>query len=504
MSEVPEGWAWAKLEEIVLSPKQDIVDGPFGSNLKASEYVESGVPIIRLQNVHRNHFIEKNLKFITPEKATELSRHSFHKGDIVITKLGDPLGVACLVPDSLEHGIIVADVVRVRLNEKLALKKFVIFAINSSTVANQLALETKGTTRPRVNLSHIRSLEIPLAPLDEQRRIVAKLEKVLSRVDAAQARLATIPRILKRFRQSVLAAACSGRLTADWREVNTNAESAETYLRKNNPDAVLLENHGIPASWVCCKLENLSGLITKGASPKWQGINYSTTGVLFVTSENVGDGRMLLSTKKYVEAKFNELQKRSILKSGDLLTNIVGASIGRSAIYELQELANINQAVALIRLHEFVDKRYILTVISSPALIEHMHEEKVDVARANLSLKDVADFPIALPPLAEQQEIVRRVEALFKTADAIEARYRTAKAHVDKLTQSILARAFRGELVSTEAELARLEGRDYEPASVLLERIRQERAQEQRRSSKSKIKRMPRRTKDASTKKMSA
>ena len=88
--------------------------------------------------------------------------------------------------------------------------------------------------------------------------------------------------------------------------------------------------------------------------------------------------------------------------------------------------------------------------------------------------KAVAEVPVPVPPLEEQQEIVRRVEALFKTADALEARYRTAKAHVDKLAQSILARAFRGELVTTEAELARLEGRDYEPASVLLERIRQE------------------------------
>jgi type I restriction enzyme, S subunit len=90
---------------------------------------------------------------------------------------------------------------------------------------------------------------------------------------------------------------------------------------------VLLDNREIPASWVCCNLGNLSDLITKGASPKWQGINYSTRGVLFVTSENVGSGRMLLDVKKYVEPQFNELQKRSILKFGDLLTNIVGASI---------------------------------------------------------------------------------------------------------------------------------------------------------------------------------
>ncbi|HVS83661.1 MAG TPA: restriction endonuclease subunit S [Pyrinomonadaceae bacterium] len=307
-------------------------------------------------------------------------------------------------------------------------------------------------------------IEFPLAPLNEQRRVAAKLERLLSRVDAAQARLANVPRILKRFRQSVLAAACSGRLTADWREQNPNLESAESYLRKNNVDAALLENSEIPARWVCCRLENLSELITKGASPKWQGISYSTRGVLFVTSENVGSGRLLLDTKKFVEPKFNELQKRSILRSGDLLTNIVGASIGRSAIYELQELANINQAVALIRLREFVEKQYVLNVLNSPAVIDHMHDEKVDVARANISLKDVANFPIPLPALAEQQEIVRRVEALFKTADALEARYRKAKAHVDKLTQSILAKAFRGELVPQDP--------NDEPASVLLDRIK--------------------------------
>jgi type I restriction enzyme, S subunit len=99
-------------------------------------------------------------------------------------------------------------------------------------------------------------------------------------------------------------------------------------------------------------------------------------------------------------------------------------------------------------------------------------------AQPNLNTEIIKSIVVPLPPLAEQQEIVRRVKALFKTADVLEARYRTAKAHVDKLTQSILARAFHGELVTTEAELARREGRDYEPASVLLERIRQERAQQ--------------------------
>jgi type I restriction enzyme S subunit len=99
------------------------------------------------------------------------------------------------------------------------------------------------------------------------------------------------------------------------------------------------------------------------------------------------------------------------------------------------------------------------------------------VSQSNINAQKLAKFEVPFCALPEQQEIVRRVEVLFNTADALEAHYRKAKAHVDKLAQSILARAFRGELVTTEAELAGREGRDYEPASVLLERIRREREQ---------------------------
>ena len=94
---------------------------------------------------------------------------------------------------------------------------------------------------------------------------------------------------------------------------------------------------------------------------------------------------------------------------------------------------------------------------------------------ANVNTTTIARIPVPFPPLAEQHEIVRRVDALFALADKIEARVTAATQRVEKITQAILAKAFRGELVPTEAELARQEGRDYEPASVLLERIRAER-----------------------------
>jgi restriction endonuclease S subunit len=231
-------------------------------------------------------------------------------------------------------------------------------------------------------------------------------------------------------------------------------------------------NVDLPENWRLSRLGSLTQLITKGSSPNWQGVDYVDEGTLFITSENVGSWHLIFDKKKYVEDRFNEIQKRSILRKGDLLTNIVGASIGRTAIFDSDEKANINQAVALIRLSAEVNKEYVLAVLNAPAILDVMQESKVDVARANISLKDVSDFPIPFPPKEEQEEIVRRVEGLFKIADKIEERYVKARSCVDKLTESILAKAFRGELVPQEP--------NDQPASLLLERIRAERAKQER------------------------
>ena len=150
---LPEGWCWAELNEIVTNPKSDIVDGPFGSDLKSSEYTEKGTPIIRIQNVDRNEFIHKNIQYVSPKKAGELKRHNFHPGDIVITKLGDPLGKACIVPENFGPGIVVADIVRVRLNHQLCFAPYLIHTINSDRVAEQLfylrQIQTHQLTNPQ-------------------------------------------------------------------------------------------------------------------------------------------------------------------------------------------------------------------------------------------------------------------------------------------------------------------------------------------------------------------
>ena len=230
----------------------------------------------------------------------------------------------------------------------------------------------------------------------------------------------------------------------------------------------------IPDSWEWVRLKDIVSLITKGSSPSWQGVKYVDKGILFITSENVREGFLDLSSPKYLEESFNVLQARSILKKGDLLTNIVGASIGRTAEFDLDsENCNINQAVAIIRLIDFSIKPLLLKIFNSPFIVIQMLGKTVETARPNISLSSVEDLIVPIPPLAEQKRIVAKIEELLPKVE----KYGKAQDELNKLNEelserlkkSILQEAIEGRLVSQDP--------NDEPASVLLQKIREEKQQ---------------------------
>jgi restriction endonuclease S subunit len=183
---LPTDWDVVKLVEICEDEK-DIVAGPFGSNLKVSDYRDAGVPIIRLQNIDRGRFIPVDIKHISVEKAEELKYHSYLPGDIVLAKLGDPIGKTCIIPDTMSAGIVVADVVRIRPDPDRTNLNFIQYLLNSHIVIKQLMRGTIGTTRPRVNLNQVRDILIPCPSIEIQN----KIEEVLSQIDVFASRLVT-------------------------------------------------------------------------------------------------------------------------------------------------------------------------------------------------------------------------------------------------------------------------------------------------------------------------
>lgn len=301
---------------------------------------------------------------------------------------------------------------------------------------------------------------------------------------------------MKRFRQSVLAAACSGRLTADWREEHPDPEPASVLLDRIRAErkAALGKNYKepdpvdtdelpeLPESWCWARAEQLCGFITKGTTPPADEMKSGSGEIPYIKVYNLTNrGALDFSVKPtFVSEGFHRRElARSRVLPGDVLMNLVGPPLGKVSIvpYDYAEW-NTNQAVAIFRTMPSCDRQFFCySLLTDDILTRGIHRAKATVGQVNLTLEIARDLPIPLPPLTEQHEIVRRVEALFALADAIEKRVATATARAEKITQSILAKAFRGELVPTEAELARAEGRDYEPACVMLERVKQERTQ---------------------------
>ena len=159
------------------------------------------------------------------------------------------------------------------------------------------------------------------------------------------------------------------------------------------------------------------------------------------------------------------------------MLTITGNNVGRTAVVPPEcPVAHVSQHVVIIRIDRRCDTAYLWLWVRSEAHGQkQLGEAFYGETKPGLNLDQVKRMAVDLPPLAEQAEIVRRVNALFALADGIERRVAAATARAGRLTQAVLAKAFRGELVPTEAELARAEGRTYEPASALLERVRAER-----------------------------
>ena len=200
---IPKDWGVKELRETV-EKDDDIVAGPFGSNLKVSDYIEEGIPIIRLQNIERNKFVNKDIKYISLKKANELKYHSFKSGDIVLAKLGDPIGKTCIIPTNIKCGIVVADVVRIRASNKKAYRDFIEYILNSNICIKQLHKQIIGSTRPRVNITQIRNLKIPIVPIKEQQKIAEILSTIDKKIELQRKRKEKLERIKKSLMNDLL------------------------------------------------------------------------------------------------------------------------------------------------------------------------------------------------------------------------------------------------------------------------------------------------------------
>ena len=227
LPELPQGWSWVRPEEICAQESYSIGIGPFGSNLKVSDYRESGIPLIFVKNITRSNFVN-DLKYIDEAKYKELVPHSVKALDLLITKMGDPPGDCEIYPEGSPNAVLTADCLKFRLWDEFASRKLYKYCINSNFVKRQLGLITKGVAQKKISVERFKTICLPFFCVEEQKVLVQELESKLSEVDQLELTITTSLQQAEALRQSILKKAFSGQLVAQ----DVNDEPASVLLAR--------------------------------------------------------------------------------------------------------------------------------------------------------------------------------------------------------------------------------------------------------------------------------
>jgi len=395
----------------------DVVDFQRGLTYSKNDEVDfSDNIVLRSNNVDlkTNKLDFTELKYINSKIVIPESKKVTKGSLIICTANGSKshLGKVALIDDDYDYafgGFMGLIKPKQNLNSD-----FLFYLMTSDAYKKFIGALSDGANINNLKFSDLGEFEIPFPPLPEQQRIVAILDEAFAAIAKAKA------------------------------NAEQNLRNAKELFERYLQGVFEEEREG----WEEKRLGEVCSLITKGSSPKWQGIRYvEKPGILFITSENVGEGTLILDNRKYVEEKFNQKDKKSILRKGDVLTNIVGASIGRTAIYSIDDIANINQAVCILRCKpEIILNVYLMNLLNSPFLKIILHSNEVNTARANLSLGFFSNLSIPLPSIKEQQSIVQKLDTLSAETKKLEDIYQQKIKDLEEMKKSILQKAFSGEL----------------------------------------------------------
>jgi type I restriction enzyme S subunit len=480
--ELPLGWASASLGEIAeINPRH-----PKGLD---DSMTVTFVPMAALSESKPEFQFTKENKLGSVRKGFT----QFADGDVLFAKITPCMengkgAVAAGLRNGLGCGTTEVHIIR----PLAGIPPHFLYYFLAQTKIRSLAKDSfTGTAgQSRVPATFVEQVELPLAPLPEQQRIVQRLQKILPKVDECQDRLAKIPVLLKRFRQSILAAGFSGRLTADWRKENAEPETGATLIdrirekrralagstkEKNQIDeafeaevATTNDELNIPESWIACHIGAIATVVN-GSTPSRKNASFWLGDIPWVSSGEVRNNVITTTREQITKAGYENSSVR-MLPPGTVLLAMIGEGKTRGQTAVLQIEATINQNIAAILLtHGLVEPRFLWRWFQFQ--YEATRERGSGSGPQALNCQRVRELPCVLPPLGEQTAIVRRIESFLALADRIEARYKEAHARTNSLGQSILAKAFHGELVPTEAQLAEAQGRSFESAEELLERI---------------------------------
>lgn len=437
-----------------------------GFAYKTTQFTDSGIPVLKISNITKSGKVDLSNAQYVHEKYINNS-FIVQKGDILIAMSGATTG---------KYGIYKEDelvlqnqrVGNIKLHsEKHGNKQFVLYMI--AFLKKEIEERAYGGAQPNISPSLIETIKIPLPPLAEQERIVAKLDALFAQQEVMKKSLERIPALLKDFRQQVLAQAVTGKLTESWRENKELEDSdklfdkiykfkyewANNEILEGNKEAKRLlsklkkvksiKNDDIPNNWGYFSLLDITHLVVDCHN---KTAPYEENGIYLIRTTNIKNGQIVLKDIRFVSDKTYQFwSKRCIPQSGDILFTRE-APMGEAAIIPNNMQVCLGQRTMLIRTpSELLLNQYVLYCLLSNKMSLQIEEKAIGTGVKHLRVGDVENLLIPIPPYNEQQEIVLQVESLFAKVDAIEQRYKNLKEKIDILPQAILHKAFKGELV---------------------------------------------------------
>ena len=386
--------------------------GPFGSNLKVSDYELSGVPLVFVRNIRARDF-GLVPTFVSNEKAAALSAHLVKPGDVLITKMGDPPGDTAVYPMARQPAILTADCIKVTPHHEID-PRFLAAVVGSPLCAQQISAMTGGVAQQKVSLGKIRKLRIAVPPAGEQSRIVAAIEEAFSKLDAGEAGLRTVRRLLERMRSAVLTAGVTGQLVPQ----DPTDVPASDLLAALGVEPATVEDHDLPTSWVWTTVEQ-AGKVDLGRQrhPDWHhGPNMKP--YLHVAG-NIFEDRIDTSDLKVMHFD-PATYERFRLRNGDVLLN-EGQSpelLGRPAIYrgDPPDIAFTN-SILRFRSQAGIDPEWALLVFRHYMRSGRLPRgENHYEHRPSFSPHTIKRIEFPVPPTDEQDRIVAEVERQFRSS----------------------------------------------------------------------------------------
>ena len=465
--ELPKGWVKTTLEHILETLEAG--KRPKGGVKQSVE----GIPSLGGEHLNdQGGFKFEKIKFIPPEFFENISKGHINLNDILIVKDGATTGKTSFVRKDFPYSksAVNEHVFILRGYSSLVVQEFLFYYLFS--LQGQQLIKKKGSGLiGGINTSFVEEFTIPICPLNEQKRIVSKIEELFSKIDSTKQSLEQTKLQLEQYRHSLLKSAFEGKLTEVWRKRN-NLESLDETLNiidnecRNSKFTHDEESQlNIPDTWKTLKIARSIIFLGSGITPKGGQANYHESGIPFIRSQNVYPDGLHLENIVYVSKELHQKMSRTHTKDKDVLLNITGASIGRSCIIpENFGSANVNQHVCILRFHEKINSLFLSYWLNSPVFQGFISFIQQGETRQALNFEQIKNMLFPFCSLEEQEQIVSQIERGFSLIENTQSIVNSTLQTLQTMKMSVLKQAFEGKLVPQDP--------NDEPAHILLEKIK--------------------------------